>query len=411
MADFGGFNVTTPQEILARLQAQRDQFRQSQDPAVRRQANMDSALDALFGNPQVRAAERVTKAINQAGKLEPVEGEGQLETELRRLRSMRAAVEDIDPSVASQINQRMLVLGAEKLERDKLLADQRRADAKETREIAAAGRDSDLHPLNVADKAIELQEKAAETSNWINPRTGEIVTIPQLDDLQAKRLMQTGWVRTGLNVQVDDPEKVGGLTKAATTDLQKSLLDGQQALDGLGRIMQNYDPSFTTLPTQILNGGKSVLERMGLPVEQSAKARQYYEFRADAVNALNTYINKITGAAMGVQEEVRIRRAFPDAEKDGHTQFVSKLRSVVKQTMQVERRARQALDSGLKITNRNQWESVNLPDVTDAEVDAFMQRQFGLGASGKADPTAPTGASTTPPSSGGARIISRRPIN
>lgn len=406
MADFGGFNVQTPQEVLARLQAQRDQFRQSPDPAVRRQATMDQALDVLFGNPQVRTAEKITKALERAGKtVSPQQGEDQLDGELRRLQTMRDAVADLDPSTAAQINQRMLVLGAEKLERQKLLADMKLAQTRETREARDAEREEELHPFQIASKAAELEEKASQTENWINPKTGEMVNANALDSIEKKTLQDRGFVRFGVNVQVDDPEKLGGLTKAATTDLQKALMDGRQSLDGLSRVMQTYDPSFLTLPTQIINGGKAMLERLGLPVEQSAKAHQYYEFRANAVDALNLYINKITGAAMGVQEEVRIRRAFPDAEKDSHTQFVNKLRATVKQTMQFERRAQQALATGLTITNRNQWETVALPDVSDEEVNAFMAQQFGIPT--EQPKSAPPPASQ--PAGAGPRIISRRP--
>ena len=50
------------------------------------------------------------------------------------------------------------------------------------------------------------------------------------------------------------------------------------------------------------------------------------------MNNLSQYIKEVTGAAMGIQEEKRIRAGMPDPEKDGPTQFEAKLRNSIAQT-------------------------------------------------------------------------------
>lgn len=390
MADFGGVNIITPQEVLARLQQQRDQFRQSGDPAVRRQATFDQALDSLFGNPQVQAAQKITGAITQAqSTIKPQEGESDLDTELRRLQSMRDAVSSIDPSAASQINQRMLAVGAQKLERQKLIADISSKQDENARQTGEYMMKLEEHPLELQNKQRQLDEAAAETQNYTNPRTGELVNINALDSIAIKHLQQAGWVKSGVNINVDDPSKLAGPTKSTQTDLQKAVISSQNQLDALGSTISKYDPSFTTLPTQVLNSAINVGERLGLPVEQSAKRKQYYEFRRNAVDGLNRYINEITGAAIGVKEEVRIRQAFPDAINDSHTQYMAKMRETVRSLMGVQKRAQQMLKAGVNgVDKREEWDAIQPPPVSDGEVDAFMNNYFGVP---KGNGTAKTG--------------------
>lgn len=404
MADFGGFTIQTPQEVLARIQAQRDQFRQSQDPAVRRTATLDTALDTLFGNPQVEAAQRTTDIVNKAQRdITPNPGESDIDSELRRLKAVRDAVQDIDPSVASQVNQQMLKLGVEKLERQKLQAELTYKANEDARQQSEYAMKVEEHPLEIQRKQQEIDAAAAETQNYINPRTGEMVNVSALDSIQIKHLQQAGWVKAGINIQADDPAKLAGPTKATQTDLQKSLISAQNQLDAYGQTITKFDPSYLQLPTQAWNWAKGAYEKAGgtLSPEQTVGLRKFTEFRRNAVDGLNRYINEITGAAIGVKEEVRIRQAFPDAYKDGPTQFMAKLRETVKSTMGVQKRAQQMLAAGITDTNREQWDSIATPPVSDQEVDTFMMQYFGV------PPQQQAPQSGTQPA-GRPRIISKR---
>lgn len=382
MADFGGINIPSPQEVLMRQQAQRDQFRQSSDPAVRRQATIDSALDTLFGNPQLQAAQRVTDAVSKAqNTIEPSPGESDLDTELRRLKAMRDAVADVDPSVAAQIDQRRLAIGAQKLERDKLLAEIKYKQNEDVRQTGEYNMKAGQYPLDLAAKQAEIDTKKAETVNYISPDGKQKINVDALDSIQIKRLQNAGWTKVGLAVNVDDPTKLGGPTKAVQTDLQKSIISADNQAAALGQTMQKFDPSFLTIPTQTLMAFQTGVEKLtGVPVGDAAKAKKYYEFRRNSVDGLNRYINEITGAAVGVKEEVRIREAFPDAYKDSPTQFQAKLRETVRSIIGVRKRAEQMLKSGVTQVDRNEWDHIAAPPVSDQEVDTFMNVFMGFPA-------------------------------
>lgn len=66
--------------------------------------------------------------------------------------------------------------------------------------------------------------------------------------------------------------------------------------------------------------------------EDRQKLADYTSFKQNATNNLSEYIKYITGAAMGIQEEGRIRKGMPDPEKDSPAQFEAKMRNAVGQS-------------------------------------------------------------------------------
>jgi hypothetical protein len=123
MADFGAFQAQTPQDVLASLAAQRSKVMVGGNVQQQRSQNIESALDGLFGNPQVRQAARLQQQLKQAQQgVQQKDGEDQLDYELRRLQGMRDAVADVSPETASQINQKMLEIGEQKFQRSRLMA-------------------------------------------------------------------------------------------------------------------------------------------------------------------------------------------------------------------------------------------------------------------------------------------------
>lgn len=129
MASFGGFEMETPQDVLARLQDQRRQVMVDGRVSQQRSQNIESALDGLFGNPQARAAQRRVDAVRRAQQQTTPQGEGEddLDYELRSLKAKRDAVADIAPEIAAQINTQLLKLGEEKFQRSRLTASDDRA--------------------------------------------------------------------------------------------------------------------------------------------------------------------------------------------------------------------------------------------------------------------------------------------
>lgn len=161
MANFGGFEMETPQEVLARTQAQRSAAMSQGNIHQQRSANMERALDVLFGPPGMRDAKRRQDAIKRAqAAVQPKQpGEDQLDYEMRDLAAKRDAIADISPDVASQINQRLLELGEAKLQRQRLIAQDQRASEKHTMEMEAGKREATM------DKLIGGNTYVVDTSN------------------------------------------------------------------------------------------------------------------------------------------------------------------------------------------------------------------------------------------------------
>jgi hypothetical protein len=382
MADLGGFKVQTPQELLAQMEQRRQAVRLEGTVAQNRQYNVSSALDTLFGNPQVNQAQALQKRIQAAEQSVPaIAGEDELTTEMRRLSAIRDAVGDLSPETASQITGQLLKLSQARLEQQKLKSDETRAAADDAREAA-------LHPLQVqaAQQAIDL--RANEGQNYWRSRGGKIerMNVAATDSLERRKLRMDGWVEgAGPSTEAEATDALG-LNKPVVTDLQTAILDADAQLDGLAAIMQKYDPSFTQLATRVTRWGQGWAEKLGanLPADQAANLQKYNEWRRNSIDSFNRYIKFLTGAAMSVKEADRIQKAFPNAEGDSHTQYISKLREVARQTLSVRKRAQLALGNGLR-ANGDQWDNVQLPAVTDAEVDSFMG-QMGFGPSAQVTP-------------------------
>lgn len=161
MANFGGFEIETPQEVIARIKAQREKGRQNRDPFVRRQTNIDQSIDAIFGNPEAKRQKRVTSAVGKAqASFEEDTTKSDIRNEIDRLKSMRDAVEDIDPSTATQINQRILELGVAEEEQARLGAESTQRIESARQEITESGsriqaREDDVR---LAEANLELDE-------------------------------------------------------------------------------------------------------------------------------------------------------------------------------------------------------------------------------------------------------------
>lgn len=148
MADFGSFQAQTPQEVLAKLAQNRSQVMVSGNVQQQRSQNIETALDGLFGNPQVRQAKRLETALKTAQSANTQrDGEDPLDFELRRLQSMRDAVADVDPATASQINAKMLEVGETKFQRKRLMAADTRAEEEHTAKMAESTDEAKMRKL------------------------------------------------------------------------------------------------------------------------------------------------------------------------------------------------------------------------------------------------------------------------
>lgn len=390
---FAGLQLQTPDQIRARQMAERQQAWASGNPYAMQQATFGNFLDSVFGNPEQMQAKRLQDALTQADQsVTPIDGETDIDTQLKRARAMRDAVADLDPSVAAQLNTQMLQLGQIKLEQDKLKAEENRALRKDQREENQELREQAKFPISLAGDINELQSKMAQSVNYMDPRTGSMVSVPANDAIQQAAMRERGWVLAGKPTLQGSKEDVTGLTRPVVTDLQTSLAESQKQLDAFAAISEKFNPQFLTLPTQALQWANSGFEKLtgkSLTPEIAAQAQKYHDWRTQTTQAMNQYIKSITGAQAAVAEYDRLEKSFPNA-KMAPSQYVEALRVSVKNVMGIQKRAQQALAAGFRITPEQQeackiknatciWDTMSTPPVSDEEVDAFLGR-FGVPA-------------------------------
>lgn len=376
----GMFSVPTPQDIITRNNAMRQQQWSSGNPYQMQQATVSNALDSIFGNPEAKLQQRLQDKLQSAqATVQPVAGETQVEQELRRLQSMRDAVGSLDPNVANQINSRMLELGQVKLEQDKLVQDTQYKAAEEARNVAK-------FPAEMTKLGAEAVTAANEGQNyWKKGANGiDRKNVSTLDSIERRRLRADGWAEgNGPTTEAEAGDALG-LSKPSINELQKSIIEGDNYLANIGSVVEKFDPAFLTAPVQAAqwaNGKVEWLTGKPLSPELASQGEKYYEWRANAADGINAYIHKITGAAVGIQEEKRIRQASPDPYKDSASQFLSKLRAQTKMALGVRKRAQDLLSRGT-VVSRADLDSISIPQVSDAEVDQFLQSNFGLPARG-----------------------------
>lgn len=388
---FAGLNLPSPQQVQAANRARYQEMWASGQPFAMQQATFSNFLDSIFGNPQENQARDMMKALSQASaSVTPQEGDTDVDTEIRRIKAMRDAVADRDPQTASQLNMQMLQLGQVKLEQDKLKAEATYKAQAEARAQSEEARKTQLFPWELASKANEAVTEGSEGVNYMHPQTGQMVNVPANDALKRAELRARGYVEAGKPTLQGSKDDVLGLTKPVATDLQTSIVNGAKQLDAFAQIAQKWNPSFLTLPTQAIQWANKGFERLtgqSVSADVAAQAQQYYDFRVQTMQALNSYIKSITGAQAAVAEYDRLERSFPNMNMSP-SEYLSALRESVKNTIGINKRAQQALTQGLNVTPDMQkacqtagqpciWDSIATPPVSDQEVDAFLQR-FGV---------------------------------
>lgn len=169
----------------------------------------------------------------------------------------------------------------------------------------------------------------------------------------------------GLDVQFDENGRVrsitqggsstpGGMQKKTAGNIEEKLLTTREGLARLDSIATTYRPEYLTYPEQLENAWVALKEKSGgvlgrVSPEERQRLADYTQFRRDAVDNINRYINEITGAQMSEAEANRLRKGVPDAEKDSPTEFASKWISTSKSLQMAAARYVYALRNGLDV--------------------------------------------------------------
>lgn len=287
MADFGGFQAVTPQEMLAQIGQIRDQAIGSGDRDRVRQAIFGRTSDALFGNKRVQDAQKLQQTIAEASKQAAqgaAEGEDPMDTEARRLKTIRDALVDLDPAAASQINGKLLEIANMKFEKSRLMASDARAEGKYKIEQAAAADEAAMRKA-MGGMTYTFNTQSGEAASWdlLDPSTssgfndaskqpGTIVLKPE-DMLQLYRdkTAQAAALRASLARADNDTagkNLVNNLEKASsgvldlfgTADRLFSVLaENPDALTNVSTVNRKVDSVLTEIgaAANAVNGGKT----------------------------------------------------------------------------------------------------------------------------------------------------------
>lgn len=372
MAKFAGFNITTPQEAQQRQQQMRLQLLGSNNPLLIQQAIFGNAFDSLFGNPEVRAAQKVQQKLSTA-VANAAPGEDELGTEINRLSAVRDAVADLDPNLADQVRARLVELEGERLERNKLLAEERRAEAGFQLEQLQGG-------VNVA-------QDANDSDTWY--KGSQTVEVLKTDAAEQARLRAAGWIKSAPQTEAEATARLG-VSKPTAKDLESNLIAIDRQLASFAQMGAKYDPEFLTMPESVKQFALGATERLlgegALPDSVKQRMGQYQEWRSATLDNLNRLIKEITGAAMSINEAERITATAPTPTLSD-SEYLSRARRTVKELLSARVRAQWALDNGIRVEDRGDWDKYGLDkfgNVSEEQVDAVMTQMFGTAGPGRA---------------------------
>lgn len=148
-------------------------------------------------------------------------------------------------------------------------------------------------------------------------------------------------------------QAIGKVPKALQDDIGKGQLAAINQRSRVENIISSYDPEWLTIDGKLRQTGLNWWDSVGplrdsIPKESREKMSRYNTFTTAAFQNLNDYIKEVTGAAVGVQEESRIRAGVPDPAKDGPQQFLDKSKETLKIAGLFETRMRYMAKNGLK---------------------------------------------------------------
>jgi hypothetical protein len=191
--------------------------------------------------------------------------------------------------------------------------------------------------------------------------------------------------------------KEGALGKPAQNKFEEKAFNASELSSRLDDIASKYDDKFQTYETSFKMGAVKLADsfevtRGRIRPEDRAQFQEYSQFRRAAVDNLSQYIKEITGAAMGVQEEKRIRVGIPDPEKDSPAEFRAKLNDTMRSTKAALARYNyliaQKYDAKALMANKDQIERMikieDMPKIIN-ERGAVLKQQI-LSTNPQADP-------------------------
>lgn len=194
------------------------------------------------------------------------------------------------------------------------------------------------------DQATQLKNLAG--SEWMEgtekPKTEKTAVMFDLPDGGQVPAVQRGSKFVYRNEQGQEVDLPFGSTKSATKQLtgqlgkktknkiQDTLIKTKDNLSRLGEIKRTYKENFLTYKTRIGEVFSAVKEQAGFKLnkEDRIKLGEFAKFRRKTFSFLNEYIHDMSGAAVSVQEAVRMKKALPTMD-DSPTEYISKMEDLM----------------------------------------------------------------------------------
>ncbi len=209
MADFGGLTIETPQEVQQRIQASYQEGLQSNNVEIRRQTQVERAIDNLLGQPQVRKAENFSKALVKA-TADNMEKLGANPTPQQAMRARMDAAVSVStefnrPEVAMQAQQQLLQLDADALERSRLLA--------------ADERDIERHNQAITERGLRIKGLEEDQKREAEKKDYKVAVSGTVEDPQFNTF------------DLRNPESAAALEDFVETNPDAIVMDSDRAAD------------------------------------------------------------------------------------------------------------------------------------------------------------------------------------
>jgi hypothetical protein len=237
-----------------------------------------------------------------------------------------------------------------------------------------------MTPMSAGDpNLIRVSEPAAQPQPQAAPQNGQVRvpvfgTMPKgnAEDMAMFLALKGKGDAAKMIAERANPN---GLGKEAGNENDKRELAATESLSRLKEIGRNFKDEFLTYEGVAKQRGIGFLDsfetvRGKLPPDLLKSHIAFQQFRMNGVNFLTEAIKNATGAAMGVQEEPRIRSGAPDPEKDGPTAFKAKFDATVDYLAATVARTRYLRKNGF---NGQPWQGDGNAAAAALPVDHFKR--------------------------------------
>jgi len=220
------------------------------------------------------------------------------------------------------------------------------------RKARAAGDTAAIQKISAQAKEIAEQnlEFAGTIKNtfmaYAMEPEGEIKPTTELTKLQKQRGRLEGLPQTevtkrdiaNINSRIAKITTITGTTEHDPRSIQKktrskiedTLVKTGDNLARLEEIKRTYKENFLTYKTRFGEWTKAIKEQIGFKLDKADRLKlgEFAKFRRKTFSFLNEYIHDMSGAAVSVQEAIRMKKALPTMD-DSPTEYLAKMEDLM----------------------------------------------------------------------------------